>query len=145
VGLVTQGGILAKKSKKKNLPTWLKSKKFLVGLALIVAALAIIGFKTFAASGAYIAYPCLGGTIKQGSRGACVTYAKKALNYACLTNQAITVSDYFNYDTYKRAYGFQSAVGMATMDGIIGPKTWSVLKSYQSKTAHTLNCGYFTR
>jgi peptidoglycan hydrolase-like protein with peptidoglycan-binding domain len=135
---------LAKKSKNKNLPKWLKSKYFLLGTALVVAALAILGFRTFA-SGVYIPTPCLGGTIKQGSNNTCVYYAKKALNYSCATNQAITVSNYFNYDTYKRVYGFQWAAKIP-QDGVIGPTTWNNLLHYNKEhPAHSLNCGYFTR
>lgn len=133
---------------KVNTPDWLKSKKFLFIFALVATAAVVAGYNSFAHSRPSISTPCLGGVIKEGSKGSCVLAAQKSLNYLCKNTPYVPEdSVWASGDAMtKRTKGFQNVMQTST-DGIIGPTTWGgiydrVWGSKKVPYAHTLNCTY---
>ena len=68
-------------------------------------------------------------TIRQGSRGALVTYAQEKL-YSKLYPEVGTVDGIFGSKTAQAVRNFQRENGLV-VDGIIGPRTWAVLSSIE--------------
>ena len=148
---------MAKKKQKSSLPSWVKSKFFILGVVLVLAVGGVAGYMTFAGSyntpnkaivncinaGSVLTYT----NSNHYSVGTCVTAAVTALNRNC-KQKPLPATNKYTASVMQRAKGFQQYIydhrsHNYRVDGIVGYNTWNNLNFYwQATGAHTLDCSY---